>query len=151
MYGVAHDWTKRNIFWELPYWKDNLFRHNLDVMHIEKNYFDNLFNTVMDMSSKTKDNVKARLDFPKHRRRPELHLQESANNKLLKPKASYSFTMEQKRKICEWVESLKMQDGYASNLGESVDMENGILHGMKSLDSHVVMEQLLPIAFCGLP
>ena len=59
--------------------------------------------------------------------------------------------MEQKRKICEWVESLKMQDGYASNLGESVDMENGILHGMKSLDSHVVMEQLLPIAFCGLP
>ena len=85
MYGVAHDWTKCNIFWELPYRKDNLFRHNLDVMHIEKNYFDNLFNTVMDMSSKTKDNVKARLDFPKHRRRPELHLQESANNKLLKP------------------------------------------------------------------
>ena len=66
MYGVAHDWTKCNIFWELPYWKDNLFRHNLDVMHIEKNYFDNLFNIVMDMSGKTKDNVKARLDLPEH-------------------------------------------------------------------------------------
>ena len=44
-YGVAHNWTKQSIFWELPYWKDNLLRHNLDVMHIEKNYFDNLFNT----------------------------------------------------------------------------------------------------------
>ncbi|WMV29453.1 hypothetical protein MTR67_022838 [Solanum verrucosum] len=48
-YGVEHNWTKQNIFWELPYWKDNLLRHNLDVMHIEKNYFDNLFNTVMDV------------------------------------------------------------------------------------------------------
>ncbi|WMV07895.1 hypothetical protein MTR67_001280 [Solanum verrucosum] len=150
-YSVAHNWTKQSIFWELPYWKDNLLRHNLDVMHIEKNYFDNLFNTVMDVTGKTKDNVKARLDLPEHCRRPELHLEESANNKLLKPKASYSFTMEQKRKICEWVESLKMPDGYASNLGKRVDIEREILHGMKSHDCHVFMEQLLPIAFCGLP
>ncbi|XP_049368611.1 uncharacterized protein LOC125833494 [Solanum verrucosum] len=150
-YGVAHNWANQSIFWELPYWKDNLLRHNLDVMHIEKNYFDNLFNTVMDVTGKTKDNVKARLDLPEHCRRSELHLQESANNKLLKPKASYSFTMEHKRKICEWVESLKISDGYTSNLGKRVDIEYGILHGMKSHDCHVFMEQLLPIAFCGLP
>ena len=30
-------WRKRNIFFELSYWKDNLIRHNLDLMHIEKN------------------------------------------------------------------------------------------------------------------
>ncbi|XP_060202284.1 uncharacterized protein LOC132630734 isoform X1 [Lycium barbarum] len=59
-YGSAHNWTKQSIFWELPYWKDNLLRHNLDVMHIEKNYFDNLFNIVMDVKGKTKDNAKAR-------------------------------------------------------------------------------------------
>ncbi|XP_012568913.1 uncharacterized protein [Cicer arietinum] len=35
-YGVIHNWTKRSIFWDLPYWKDNLLTHNLDVMHIEK-------------------------------------------------------------------------------------------------------------------
>ncbi|XP_010666303.1 uncharacterized protein LOC104883469 [Beta vulgaris subsp. vulgaris] len=29
-------WFKQSIFWELPYWKDLLIRHNLDVMHIEK-------------------------------------------------------------------------------------------------------------------
>ncbi|KAK6773847.1 hypothetical protein RDI58_029086 [Solanum bulbocastanum] len=45
----------------------------------------------MDVTGKTKDNVKARLDLPEHCRRSELHIQESANNKLLKPKASYSF------------------------------------------------------------
>jgi len=62
-YGQFHNWTKQSIFWDLPYWKDNLLRHNLDVMHIEKNSFDNVFNTVMDVKGKTKDNHKARLDL----------------------------------------------------------------------------------------
>jgi len=39
-----------------------LLRHNLDVMHFEKNVFENIFNTVMDVKGKTKDNIKARLD-----------------------------------------------------------------------------------------
>lgn len=34
-YGDTHNWTKRSIFWDLPYWKDNLLRHNLDVIQIE--------------------------------------------------------------------------------------------------------------------
>ena len=59
--------------------------------------------------------------------------------------------MEQKRKICDWVERLKMPDGYDSNLGKSIDMECRILHWMKSHDSHIFMEKLLPISFCGLP
>jgi hypothetical protein len=32
-------------------------------MHIEKNMFENIFNTVMDVKGKTKDNIKARLDI----------------------------------------------------------------------------------------
>jgi len=32
-------------------------------MHIEKNLFENIFNTVMDVKGKTKDNIKARLDI----------------------------------------------------------------------------------------
>jgi hypothetical protein len=31
-------WKKKIIIFRLPYWKDNLLRHNLDVMHIEKKY-----------------------------------------------------------------------------------------------------------------
>jgi len=58
-YGEWHNWTKRSIFCDLPYQKDNMLRHNLDVMHIEKNFFDNIFNTVMDVKGKTKDNDKA--------------------------------------------------------------------------------------------
>ena len=44
-YGSMHKWTKWSIFWELPYWKTHLVRHNLDMMHVEKNVFDNMINT----------------------------------------------------------------------------------------------------------
>jgi len=45
-FGLTHNWVKRSIFWELFYWKTNLLHHNLDIMHIEKNMFENIFNTV---------------------------------------------------------------------------------------------------------
>ena len=61
--GNTHKWTKRSIFWDLPYWKAHLIHHNLDVMHIEKNVFDNVINTVMDVAGKTKDNLNARKDM----------------------------------------------------------------------------------------
>ena len=150
-YGVSHNWTKQSIFWELPYWKTNLIRHNLDVMHIEKNVFDNVFNTVMDIKGKTKDNVKARMDLKEYCKRRELELQTRPNGKLIKPKAKYTFTLEQKRKVCEWVKELRMPDGYASNLARCVDMQEGKLHGMKSHDCHIFMERLLPVAFSALP
>ena len=62
-FDLTQNWVKRSIFWELPYWKTNLLRHNLDFMHIEKNVFENIFNTVIDVKGKTKDNIKARLDI----------------------------------------------------------------------------------------
>ncbi|XP_019253809.1 PREDICTED: uncharacterized protein LOC109232493 [Nicotiana attenuata] len=108
-YGVTHNWTKRSIFWELPYWKHNLLRHNLDVMHIEKNFFDNLFNTIMDVTNKTKDNLKARMDLKEYCRRSELNLT-YFNNKIQKPKASYTFSLDERREICSWVNNLRMPD-----------------------------------------
>ncbi|KAL8107950.1 hypothetical protein AgCh_024382 [Apium graveolens] len=56
-------WKKRSIFWDLPYWRILSIRHNLDVMHVEKNVFENIFNTIMVIEGKTKDNSKARDDI----------------------------------------------------------------------------------------
>jgi hypothetical protein len=58
-------WKKKSIFFTLLYWKNNLLRHNLDVMHIEKNVMDNILGTLLDMKEKTKDNHAARLDLRK--------------------------------------------------------------------------------------
>lgn len=65
-------WKKRSIFWDLPYWKDLLIRHNLDVMRIEKNVFDNIFNTVLNVPGKTKDTTKSREELNLYCSRPEL-------------------------------------------------------------------------------
>jgi len=62
-FGKTHNWVKKSIFWELPYWSTNMVRHNLDVMHVEKNVFDNIFNTMMDIKAKTKDTANARQDY----------------------------------------------------------------------------------------
>jgi hypothetical protein len=40
---------KKSALFELPYWKDNLIRHNLDVMYIKKNVMDNIIGTLLDM------------------------------------------------------------------------------------------------------
>jgi hypothetical protein len=87
-FGLTHNWVKRSIFWELPYWKINLLRYNLDVMHIEKNVFKNIFNTVMDVKGKIKDNIKARLDVALfcNRKNMELVCDES---RVAKPRASF--------------------------------------------------------------
>ena len=65
-------WKKRSIFWDLPYWSSNMIRHNLDVIHIEKNFFDNVFNTVLNFDDKIKDNPQSRLDMIKYCDRPQL-------------------------------------------------------------------------------
>ena len=53
-------WKKRSIFFTLPYWEHHVLRHNLDVMHIEKNVVDNIIGTLLNLGGKTKDNLKAR-------------------------------------------------------------------------------------------
>ncbi|RDY10872.1 hypothetical protein CR513_04545, partial [Mucuna pruriens] len=43
------------IFWRLSYWKTNLLRHNIDVMHTKRNVFMNVFVIVMDINGTIKD------------------------------------------------------------------------------------------------
>jgi Transposase family tnp2/Domain of unknown function (DUF4218)/Transposase-associated domain len=150
-YGIDHHWNKRSIFWELPYWKDQLLRHNLDVMHIERNVFCNILYTVMDTKGKTKDTVNARLDVEAICRRPALHLVDSGTGRISKPRAPYTFNKEQNLELLQWVKDLKLPDGYASNWKRCVDMHEVKLSKMKSHDCHVFFQRLLPWAFKALP
>ncbi|XP_019227915.1 PREDICTED: uncharacterized protein LOC109209161 [Nicotiana attenuata] len=78
---MKNTWKKRSIFFNLPYWKSNLVRHNLDVMHIEKNVCDNLLYTLLDLGKKSKDNLEARLDLKEMKIRPSLWPQYRASGK----------------------------------------------------------------------
>ena len=61
--GKCHNWKKHSIFFDLPYWRTLLLRHNLDVMHIEKNVCDSVMGTVLDIDKQSKDSLNARLDL----------------------------------------------------------------------------------------
>ncbi|XP_061348406.1 uncharacterized protein LOC133293820 [Gastrolobium bilobum] len=150
-YGQSHHMTKRSIFWELPYWKDQLLRHNLDVMHIERNVFLNILYTMMDTKGKTKDTYNARKDLENHCNRSVLHLLVQPNGRVSKPKAQYTLNKEQKTELLQWIKDLKFPDGYASKMSRCVDMREAKLFGMKSHDCHVFFQRLLPWAFKALP
>ena len=145
-YGVSHNWHKKSIFWELPYWKDLLLRHNLDVMHIEKNFFENIMNTLLNVPGKTKDNKKSRMDLPDICSRSELHIKSNGNV----PVPIFRLSSEAKTTLFDWVASeVKFPDGYVSNLSRCVE-QGQKFSGMKSHDCHVFMQRLLPFTFAEL-
>ncbi|XP_021773298.1 uncharacterized protein LOC110737240 [Chenopodium quinoa] len=139
-------WFKQSCLWELPYWKHLLIRNNLDVMHIEKNFFDQTFHTVMDVRRQTSDTPSARNDIAKYYRRPQLHLQADDRGNEVMSKALFCLDKGQRKVLCEWVRDLRFPDSYASNLSRCVDLQVCRIHGMKSHDCHVFMERLLPVA-----
>ncbi|XP_021746191.1 uncharacterized protein LOC110712080 [Chenopodium quinoa] len=138
-------WFKQSTLWELPYWKHLLICHNLDVMHIEKNFFDQLIHTVMDVKKHTCDTLSAWNDIAKYCKRPQLHLQEDNKGKEVMPKAPFALDKAQRKVLCEWVKQLQFPDGYASNLSRCVDLQACKLHGIKIHDCHMFMERDQPI------
>ena len=74
-YGELHNWSRRSILWELPYWRKMLIRHNLDAMHIEKNVFEQIINTIMNVKGKSKDDMNSRKDLATHCKCRRLHVQ----------------------------------------------------------------------------
>lgn len=108
----VHQWRKKSIFFELPYWKHLLLRHNLDVMHIEKNVLDNLVFTLLDDKGKSKDNLNARKDLQELGIRSELW--PDANGRFLP--ACFTMTNSEKDSFLNILKNVKLPDGYSSNM-----------------------------------
>jgi hypothetical protein len=115
-------------------------------MHIEKNMFENIFNTVMDVKGKTKDNIKARLDIVLYCNRKNIELV----YRVAKPRTSFVLEKNSQLLVYKWLKSLHFSDGHASNISRLVNIEDCRLYGMKSHDCHVFMQTLILLAFCDL-
>ncbi|KAI3906114.1 hypothetical protein MKW98_028724, partial [Papaver atlanticum] len=64
-------------------------RHNMDVMHVEKNFVENLYGTFMNHKDKSKDGDPVRKDLELLNLKPDLWLTE-INGKVECPPAPYS-------------------------------------------------------------
>ncbi|XP_042980097.1 uncharacterized protein LOC122310279 [Carya illinoinensis] len=128
------NWTKISIFFKLPYWSTLLIRHNLDVMHIEKNICDNIFGTLMNIPGKSKDNINARRDLENLGMQKELHLRR-AGERFTLPPAMYTLHGEERNKFCEWFAEVKFPDGFASNIALSGLLRPDIALALTELSS----------------
>ena len=72
-------------------------------MHIEKNVFDNVFNTVMEVERTTKDTSKSREELNEYCRRPESARNVTTGKYL---KACYTLDKQGKQVLCEWVKKV---------------------------------------------
>ncbi|XP_021866491.2 uncharacterized protein [Spinacia oleracea] len=133
-------------FWRLPYWRFLFVRHSLNVMHIEKNVFDSLISTLLNIPQKTKDVPKARAGLKELNIRNELHVVEETGKRKYLPPAAYTLSKKEKVELCSSLAGVKVPEGYSSNIYSLVSMENLKLLGLKSHDCHVLMEDFLPVA-----
>lgn len=142
------NWSKKSIFFMLPYWGNLKLRHNIDVMHTEKNWLESLLGTLLNIEGKTKDTDKARLDLADMGIRSELHLQ-LKRGKYEKPPACYTLSQKERNGFYEFLMSIKYPDGFAGNISRCVNVKDGKISGLKSHDCHVLMQRILPIGLRG--
>ncbi|XP_010484854.1 PREDICTED: uncharacterized protein LOC104763136 [Camelina sativa] len=123
-------------------------RHNIDVMHVEKNLSDAIL-SIMINRAKSKDGVKARKDLAEMGIRRNLHTQ-TRGKKIYLPPAAYWFSKDEKIRFCKRLAKFRGPDGYCANIANCVSLDPPVIIGLKSHDHHVLMQNLLPIALRGL-
>ncbi|XP_077239808.1 uncharacterized protein LOC143880718 [Tasmannia lanceolata] len=116
---LPYKWKKRSIFFNLLYWESLLLRHNLDVMHIEKN--------TMGI-------------------RRMLYRTSRVPNKTYLPPTSFTMSSKEKEVFLKVLESIKVPDEYAYSISRSVHLPTRNISGLKSHDCHILVQQLLPLA-----
>ncbi|KAK1644553.1 hypothetical protein QYE76_062358 [Lolium multiflorum] len=145
VHTVETTFKKRSIFFQLEYWKFLLVRHNLDSMHIEKNVFDNIVNTLLDVDKRSKDNAKARMDMKRMKIREHLHIDETQEKPDL-PDAVYYMESSKKKIFCGLVKNVRFPDNHASSMFNKVRLEENKFVGLKNHDCHILFEEILPLA-----
>ncbi|XP_024010549.1 uncharacterized protein LOC112085889 [Eutrema salsugineum] len=113
-------WKKRSIFFNLPYWEELPVRHNLDVMHVERNVAASIISTLLHCGN-SKDGLNARKDLQVLGIRKELHPKARGKRTYL-PAAPWTLSKEEKRLFCKRLHEFKGPDGYCSNISRHMKL-----------------------------
>jgi len=135
--------------YKLPYWKNRKLKHNIDVMHVEKNISESTYGTLLRIEGRNKDTDKAWIDLQNMNFRHTLHLKQRPDGSYDKPRTFFSLSPNERDGFYDFLKSVKYPDGYASNISRSVNAKNGRLSGLKSHDCHVLLQRILPIGLQG--
>ena len=80
----------------------------IDGMHVQKNMFESLISTLLDIETKTKEGLNSCFDMVQLGIKKELHPVLQENGKYHLPAASYNLNIDEKHAMCvvEEIESL---------------------------------------------
>ena len=95
-------------------WDSLRLRYCIDVMHTEKNVFDNIFHTIIN-SVKSKATTNSRMGL----QTLGIFMKDLWLNGARKPLAKYNLTREQLGLLCRWVRKVQLPDGCSSNIKRS--------------------------------
>ncbi|KAK1277268.1 hypothetical protein QJS04_geneDACA003339 [Acorus gramineus] len=133
-----------SVLFDLEYWKYITVRHNLDVIHIEKNMCEILIALMLNTKGKTKDDVNARKDLKELRIKEQLWLKEEKWKEIQKP-SRFWFRKAEKKMFLQTLRDLRVPTGFSSNWRNVFKEDSTDLKGMKSHDYHTLMQHLIPI------
>jgi hypothetical protein len=105
-------------------------------MHLEKNVFENIINTVIEVKGKAKDNIKARIDITLFCHRKNMKLV-YVRSWVVKPKVSFALDKNAYLLVYQWLKSLCFFDRYVLNISRLVNSEDCKLYGIKNHDCHM--------------
>ncbi|VVA21078.1 PREDICTED: LOC107484759 isoform [Prunus dulcis] len=97
------------------------------------------------IDGKSKDTIKARADLKLLNIKPKLHPVRKGSKTYLPP-AAFNLSNAEKTTICEVLASIKVPDGFSSNITRCVRVKERNVIGLKSHDCHVMLHEFLPIA-----
>jgi hypothetical protein len=143
--GKVKIWSQMVSLRKLPYWHKLNVRHNLDVMHIEKNIFESLMERIINIPGKTKDTIKARLDLKDLGFKKELQFRETGDSCQM-PHARYTLSKEQTKAFWDFLWEVKFSDGFASNISRCLNVDGTKVQGLKIHDYHILLQRILPAA-----
>ena len=120
-------------------------RHTIDIMHVEKNVSASILGYLLG----ERDTVSVRKDMEAAGVNEELHLRpRPGRGNYLKPHPPYSFKSEEQDAFLKQVKSVKVPSTYSAGMMRHVSQRK--LHGLKSHDHHVLLQDIIPATIRGL-
>ena len=104
-----------------------------------------LINTFLGTTEKSKDNLNSRLDLQALGIRSDLHPVE-VDDQMYLLAAPYSMSSDEKKLFCQILKRVKFPDGYASDIRHNIHVNEKKIFGLKSHESHIILQHLLPLA-----
>jgi len=106
---------------------------------------ESLLNTFTGTDGKSKDNLNSCLDLQALGIRIDLHPID-VDDQMYLPAAPYSMSLDEKKLFCQILKGVKFPDGYASDIRHNIHVNEKKIFGLKSHESHIILQHLLPLA-----